>query len=650
MQLEVNPFLGNNCTKDYFFTEERNSQINTLLHLTRYSDDVLVVSGPEGIGKSCAFQRYMRLKEERMRVCDFSGEEDLGAKYIVTGIALFLGLKVEALPPEEILKVLTDSLEQRALNYLPVVVVDDAEQLGVDALEILLRLSNLKDEQGPLIRIVLFGREDLSERLKDDWFASIAPVHVMSIQAFDERECAEYMEHCIRSTGHQNGRFFTDREAQQVFQQSAGVPMLINRFAADITEKKMHGTGNMSSQLKAAYGVAALILLTGLVSFFYPSSEPQPVVNEGAVSTPMTGKKQSAQNVAAQKHKETATRGDGELSSTLPEIRQVNPSVFLEGYPPRTITLLGSGFSATDRVLLEDGKGSRELAPEQIHLQNPSALEIELGEALPAGQWSVYVINQADKISNLKTLEIKPLGLPQASTASKAKAPIQTENGALHSAEWVMQRNPSHYSIQLFASSSADRLPNYAAKHSLSAELATMSIERGGKAIHLLIMGDYATLSDARVREAELKQAGLSTWVRSFADLQANRVEVTTVQAPAPVAPKTTAQAPEHTANTSKAQTDDVTVWAWTQDPQNYTLQLGAGIERGAHEAFMRRNPAIQSARVLPLQRGSKTVYLLLYGSFQSRQEADEATTALDGMSKPWLRTFAMIQDELSRQ
>ena len=131
-------------------------------------------------------------------------------------------------------------------------------------------------------------------------------------------------------------------------------------------------------------------------------------------------------------------------------------------------------------------------------------------------------------------------------------------------------------------------------------------------------------------------------------------VEVAPVPVPAPVpapAPKPQPQPVAPTKPAVVAQADKPAVgadWYAAQAASRYTLQiLGARAESSA-QTFVREHGA--QYRYFKKQHQGRPLFVVTYGSFATRQEAQAALQGLPASvqaGKPWPRTFASIRQEL---
>ena len=139
------------------------------------------------------------------------------------------------LPPrssgKEMADLLFRSLKSRPTGKIPVLAVDEAQNLSDDVLEALEWL--FSEETGdlkPSLRILLFGREELVARLLSRRMGRlrrhIAVTHYL--QALSPEEVGPYVRHRLDKAGSNGSIQFTEDALEGVYAASKGYPRVIN--------------------------------------------------------------------------------------------------------------------------------------------------------------------------------------------------------------------------------------------------------------------------------------------------------------------------------------------------------------------------------------------------------------------------------------
>jgi general secretion pathway protein A len=123
-------------------------------------------------------------------------------------------------------------LEAYAQGLRVVLVVDEAQNLPVDALEQVRLLTNLETDTQKLLQIILIGQPELRDMLARPELRQLAQriTARFHLTPLDAGETADYLRHRYRVAGGQ--RFpFTARALQRIHARSGGVPRLSNIIA-----------------------------------------------------------------------------------------------------------------------------------------------------------------------------------------------------------------------------------------------------------------------------------------------------------------------------------------------------------------------------------------------------------------------------------
>lgn len=111
-----------------------------------------------------------------------------------------------------------------------VLMVDEAQNLGPEALEELRLLSNLQAGKDPLLQVILVGQSGLRERLKHPSLRQLAQriaVHY-HLRPLERLETKEYILFRIHRAG--GSGIFTDSALERIFEYTRGVPRRINAW------------------------------------------------------------------------------------------------------------------------------------------------------------------------------------------------------------------------------------------------------------------------------------------------------------------------------------------------------------------------------------------------------------------------------------
>lgn len=130
----------------------------------------------------------------------------------------------------EVVALLMTELQRRQDRQL-VLIFDEAQDLDVESLRALKRLSNLNGEVGGNLTILLIGQPELRDRV-----AALPPLDQRISLRFhlpnlDGDEVAGFLRHRLRVAGHPTGDLFSPEACGLIARASRGTPREINRLA-----------------------------------------------------------------------------------------------------------------------------------------------------------------------------------------------------------------------------------------------------------------------------------------------------------------------------------------------------------------------------------------------------------------------------------
>ena len=190
----------------------------------------MVLTGDPGTGKTSLLHKLIADTRDLYSI-GFLSNARYDVEYLLPWILLALGLNTKQLDPVEAQHLFTKFLDEQALRKRRVVLImDEAQNLGVKLLEELRLLSNLNREKSLQLQIILSGQPDLQALLRRVDMTQFAQRVVVDyhIQPFTEEEVAQYIHHRVQLSG-SSRPLFSPEACALTYRLSQGNPRLINQ-------------------------------------------------------------------------------------------------------------------------------------------------------------------------------------------------------------------------------------------------------------------------------------------------------------------------------------------------------------------------------------------------------------------------------------
>ena len=190
----------------------------------------IVVTGEIGSGKTMLLQTLLRNLDNQTTVGRIVNTM-LEPRELLETIMIDFGLDPTGRSKPLILRDLSQFLvDQRMTGRLVLLVIDEAQNLGLGALEELRMLSNLETEKSKLLQIVLVGQPNLRDKLAAPELEQLRQRITVSyhLPPLDADETGRYINHRLRRASIGAPVEFPRDATTMIHARSRGVPRLIN--------------------------------------------------------------------------------------------------------------------------------------------------------------------------------------------------------------------------------------------------------------------------------------------------------------------------------------------------------------------------------------------------------------------------------------
>jgi len=192
----------------------------------------MVLTGDPGMGKTSLLQKLVAEHGKNHRIGMVTNAR-YDIEHLLPWILLSLGLSTKRLDPVEAYHLFSEFLLQESKHRRRVIlIVDEAQSLGVELLEELRLLSNMNDGKALKLQIILSGQPDLHtvlQRIDMTQFAQriVVDYHLKPLSEADTANCIRYR---VQVAGGQPS-LFTNKACALIHRLSRGNPRLINQIS-----------------------------------------------------------------------------------------------------------------------------------------------------------------------------------------------------------------------------------------------------------------------------------------------------------------------------------------------------------------------------------------------------------------------------------
>ena len=189
----------------------------------------VVITGEIGSGKTTLLQTLLRGLDRETTVARLVNTM-LEPNELLESILIDFGLEPEPRKPGMLRQLGEFLVNERGAGRLVLLVVDEAQNLTLPALEEVRMLSNLETEKSKLIQIVLVGQPDLREKLGQPELEQLRQRVTVSyhLGPLDPEDTSAYINHRLRRAAIGAPLEFPADVSAVVHHRSGGVPRLIN--------------------------------------------------------------------------------------------------------------------------------------------------------------------------------------------------------------------------------------------------------------------------------------------------------------------------------------------------------------------------------------------------------------------------------------
>jgi general secretion pathway protein A len=225
-ELNEKPF---NLTPDsnfLFLSEQHKEALAHIKYGIAERKGFLLITGEIGAGKTTLCRTLLSELTQNYKIALILNSM-VSAAGLLKGIIADLGIKTKAKTRQDMMDVLSQTvISERNI----VIVIDEAQNLTMSALEQVRLLGNFETEKEKLLQIILIGQPELRETISSPRLQQLNQrISVRyHLNPMEREEVEEYINHRLTIAGNKGKITFDYNAIQEIYNYSGGIPRIIN--------------------------------------------------------------------------------------------------------------------------------------------------------------------------------------------------------------------------------------------------------------------------------------------------------------------------------------------------------------------------------------------------------------------------------------
>lgn len=416
------------------------------------SDAVAVVEGEQGSGKT-TFARMLHKRVGPSRdLCYIDVHIPQGERHVLDRLQRVF----HPGQPADLDALTAELIERGRHNGGCLIVVDDADNLSVSALRLLMRLKRAVVQAGSRLGVIITASPSRLNAVLE--LPSLAPYRGhrltrVELPRFSEQETADYLRARVESAGMADAISFDPAQVSRIHKASGGLPYHIKRVAGELLDgaRPRHYRGTQRRQRHLARFRNVLIPVAAVAL---------PVIGIGFLLQAITQDPEGADRAAR-----FLPPGEIEAAGTAV------PLLALPATPAAT--------GVVERAPAAPPPSATPPAPAKPAVTEPPRGKLLAPEAGNAG------------------------GTPAAAPAPRPPADLPVLERAADAAplggnEWLRAQDPEFYTIQLAGSTERKDVERFIDRYALPGKAVVVEVLRNGKVWYMVLYNSYRTSGEAQ--------------------------------------------------------------------------------------------------------------------------------------------------------
>lgn len=219
----------------YFESATHRKALSYLGYGLAQGEGFIVITGEIGSGKSTLVAHLMKKIDPSQMTVGQIVTSNLDGEELVHVVAQSFGLDIEGRDKASALGAIEDFLHEEArAGRRCLLVVDESQNLSIEALEELRMMSNFQLGSHPLLQQLLLGQPEFKDVLANHGELEQLRQRVIAahhLGPMESEELQPYIEHRLGCVGWDGNPAFDQRVFAEMYQATGGIPRRINQVA-----------------------------------------------------------------------------------------------------------------------------------------------------------------------------------------------------------------------------------------------------------------------------------------------------------------------------------------------------------------------------------------------------------------------------------